>query len=117
MEFIRPRENRERHKAVIVLERGATDGPSLAMLIGLWALALVTLAIGLGNATLSFVYPLELELREGTSWLHVLATNSGVDIYDHAKVAFINMAHGPLNPIIYSHVARWFPFLSSGMVL
>jgi hypothetical protein len=45
---------------------------------------------------------MELELRESTKWLHALALGAGVNIYDNAHTAFINMSHGPLDSLIKS---------------
>ena len=59
-------------------------------------------------------YPFELEARESTEWLYVLADRAGVSIYDHARVAFLNMNHGPVDPIWKMLVARIFPFLDCG---
>jgi hypothetical protein len=74
------------------------------------------LFVGLLNCVLAFIFPLELEAREGSFWLHVLATRAGISIYDHTQVAFLNMNHGPLDPLVKSAVAGIFPFLSPAMV-
>ncbi len=55
--------------------------------------------------------PLELEVREGSIWLHVLASRAGVDIYDPFEVAFVNMAHGPLDGILKTWISRCLPLL------
>jgi hypothetical protein len=33
-------------------------------------------------------FPMELEIREGVTWIHVLAEREGINIYDHTQVAF-----------------------------
>lgn len=72
--------------------------------------------VALANCGQAFVFPLELELREGTSWLYVLAAQAGVPLYDHQQVAFLNMNHGPLDPLLKHLVATMLPFLSPAMV-
>ncbi|MGH7926530.1 MAG: hypothetical protein ACREQV_01885, partial [Candidatus Binatia bacterium] len=47
----------------------------------------------------AFFYPLEIETRESTVWLHVLALREGIDIYDYSQVAFINTHHGPFDSL------------------
>jgi hypothetical protein len=84
----------------------------LAWLLGAVALA----ALGWATALQAFVFPLELEFREGTVWLHVLAERAGVSIYDHTRVAFVNQNHGPLDPLLKQAVAAALPWLSSAMV-
>jgi hypothetical protein len=65
----------------------------------------------------AFMVPLELEIREGTSWLLVLAERAGVDIYDNSKVAFVNMNHGPMDIVLKSWLASWFPSLAGHAVV
>ena len=67
-------------------------------------------------AWLAFTCPLELEMREGSVWIHVLAKRAGVDIYDTARVAFVNMNHGPLDPILKAWISRCVPALPGHMV-
>jgi hypothetical protein len=67
-------------------------------------------------AWLAFTSPLELEMREGSVWIHVLAKRAGVDIYDPARVAFVNMNHGPLDPILKAWISRCVPVLPGHMV-
>lgn len=74
------------------------------------------LFVALANCGQAFIFPLELELREGTSWLYVLAARAGVSLYDHQQVAFLNMNHGPLDPLLKHLVATLLPFLSPAMV-
>ena len=47
-------------------------------------------------------FPMELELRESTKWLHALALGAGLNIYDNAITAFINMSHGPMDALLKS---------------
>ena len=74
------------------------------------------LAVSLANCGQAFFFPLELEFKEGTSWLHVLTMQAGISIYDHQQVAYINMNHGPLNPVLKYLLAAVFPFLSPAMI-
>lgn len=67
-------------------------------------------------AWLAFTDPIEIEVREGSSWLHVLAKRAGVDIYDTTRVAFVNMNHGPLDPILKAWISRGAPMLPGHMV-
>jgi hypothetical protein len=60
---------------------------------------------------IAFIYPLEIETRESTVWLHILAIRHGLNIYDHAQLAFINQNHGPFDPLFKLSVATIFPFL------
>ncbi len=64
----------------------------------------------------AFFFPVELE-REGSVWLHVLAQLSHVDIYDHRSVAFVNMNHGPIDPLLKYYVALLLPDLSAWQVV
>jgi hypothetical protein len=74
-------------------------------------LAAVFLIVAISTSALAFFYPLEIETRESTVWLHVLALKHGVNIYDHAQVAFINQNHGPFDPLFKLSIATLFPFL------
>ncbi|HWA27686.1 MAG TPA: hypothetical protein VG734_18665 [Lacunisphaera sp.] len=74
------------------------------------------LFVALANCGQAFFFPLELELREGTGWLYVLAGRAGISIYDHGQVAFLNMNHGPLDPLLKHLLATVLPFLSAAMV-
>lgn len=78
--------------------------------------AIILLIICTTISLLAFNYPLEIEFREATSWLHVLALNAGVNIYDHSQTSFINMNHGPIDPILKSLISRTLPFLESWQV-
>lgn len=82
-----------------------------------WLLAALAMAfVGLANCGLAFVFPLEIEAREGTSWLHVMALEAKVSLYDHSQVAFLNMNHGPLDPILKYAIHALLPFLQPAMV-
>ncbi len=74
------------------------------------------LTVSLANCGQAFFFPLELEFKEGTSWLHVLTMQAGISIYDHQQVAYINMNHGPLNPVLKYLLATALPFLRPAMV-
>ncbi|HEX7599343.1 MAG TPA: hypothetical protein VF518_14095, partial [Polyangia bacterium] len=65
---------------------------------------------------LAFNVPAELEIREGTEWIHILAKNAGVDIYSTKHVAFVNMNHGPMDAILKAWLARAIPSLPGWMV-
>jgi|GEM_PF-3313508 len=73
-------------------------------------------AIALLVSAIVFFYPLEIETRESTVWLHVLALQQGINIYDHAQVAFINQNHGPLDPLFKLAIATMLPFLEPWQV-
>ena len=79
-------------------------------------LALVFLAAGLSASAVAFFYPLEIETRESTVWLHVLALKHGVNLYDHTQVAFINTNHGPFDPLFKLLIVTLFPFLEAWQV-
>lgn len=90
--------------------------PGFASRIALPLGAVAIAALGWTTALKAFVFPLELEFREGTVWLHVLAEQAGVSIYDHARVAFVNQNHGPLDPLLKQAISAALPFLSPAMV-
>jgi len=46
-------------------------------------------------------YPIELEYREGAFWLHALAQSYGADIFEDAKLAYVNAEHG-----IFDHIVK-----------
>jgi hypothetical protein len=71
----------------------------------------IFIIVSLLASGIAFVYPLEIETREATVWLHVLALKHGVNIYDHNQVAFINQNHGPFDPLFKLSIATLFPFL------
>src|SRR5919197_6763064 len=70
----------------------------------------------LSASAIVFFYPLEIETRESTVWLYVLALRQGINIYDHSRVAFVNMNHGPFDPLLKFWIASLFPFLESWQV-
>tara|TARA_B110000977_G_scaffold29967_1_gene39132 strand:- start:4715 stop:6244 length:1530 start_codon:yes stop_codon:yes gene_type:complete len=59
----------------------------------------------------SLFYPIELEVRESTLWLHVLTLKSNVGLYDSSFVAYANHAHGPFDPIFKYFISNIFSFL------
>ena len=59
----------------------------------------------------------ELEIREGTNWLLVLAKRAGVDIYDSRRVAFLNMNHGPMDLVFKTWISSLFPRLAGHAVV
>ena len=79
-------------------------------------LAVVFLVAGLSASAVAFFYPLEIETRESTVWLHVLALRHGVNLYDHTQVAFINTNHGPFDPLFKLLIVTLFPFLEAWQV-
>lgn len=79
-------------------------------------LAVFFLFFSLLTSALAFFYPLEIETRESTVWLAALAIKAGINIYDQSQVAFVNLNHGPFDPILKSAVAVSFPFLESWQV-
>ena len=70
----------------------------------------------LAASAIVFCYPLEIETRESTVWLHALALKAGVNIYDYSQVAFINTHHGPFDSLFKLSIATVFPFLESWQV-
>jgi hypothetical protein len=79
-------------------------------------LCFIFVLFALTVSAIAFVYPLEIETRESTVWLHVLALRHGINIYDHSQVAFINQNHGPFDPFFKLSIAALFPFLDSWQV-
>ena len=79
-------------------------------------LCFIFVMFGLSVSAIAFLYPLEIETRESTVWLHVLALRHGINIYDHSQVAFINQNHGPFDPLFKLSIAALFPFLESWQV-
>lgn len=87
--------------------------------INKWIMVTLTLIFALAvlvAASAAFFYPLEIEGRESTVWLAALALNSGINIYDQSKVVFVNLNHGPFDPLFKSAIALLFPFLESWQV-
>lgn len=89
----------------------ATTLSTRARRLGLAAFVAAVAACALLPAVAAFLYPLELETREGTGWLYVLAMSAGVDIYDHSRVAFVNMCFGPFDPLLKFWLHRLLPDL------
>lgn len=73
-------------------------------------------AVGLVFVWLALTIPLEIELREGSVWIHVLAKRAAIDIYDPTQVAFVNMNHGPLDPVLKTWVSKTLPMLPGHVV-
>ena len=65
---------------------------------------------------IAFLYPMELEVRESTLWLHVLTMKANINIYDGKLVAYANQAHGVMDPIIKYLINLSFPFLQPWQV-
>ncbi|MEN9662994.1 MAG: hypothetical protein RL324_1943 [Verrucomicrobiota bacterium] len=83
----------------------------------LWVLASLAVVVVAGaNVSSAFIFPLELEVREGTSWLHVLTIEAGISLYDHTRVAYLNMNHGPMDAILKVWIHGLLPFLTPAMV-
>src|SRR5919108_2201459 len=84
-----------------------------------WAFLVLTvifLVFSLLASAVAFFYPLEIETRESTVWLHALAINAGVNIYDQSKVIFVNLNHGPFDPLLKLGIAKLFPFFEPWQV-
>ena len=79
-------------------------------------LTVLLLGISLLVSATVFCYPLEIETRESAVWLHVLAYQAGINIYDHSQVAFVNMYAGPFDPLFKYYIATVLPFLESWQV-
>jgi hypothetical protein len=75
---------------------------------------LIFLTFALVLTTIS--YPLELEFREGTNWIHALALSKGINIFSTSNVAYINMNHGPIDSVLKSFVLRVAPHLDPRFV-
>ena len=76
----------------------------------------ILMLITLSLVGVAVCYPLELEFREGTNWLHALALSKGVNIFSTADVAYINMNHGPIDSVLKSMLLRFLPFLDPKLV-
>jgi hypothetical protein len=75
------------------------------------ALGSIFVLFAVSASAIAFFYPLEIETRESTVWLHVLAMRDGLNIYNHNQVAFINQNHGPFDPIFKLAITALLPFL------
>jgi len=64
----------------------------------------------------SFFFPIELEVRESTLWLHILTIKEGINIYNPSIVAYANQAHGPIDPIFKLITHKLFFFLEPWQV-
>jgi len=62
-------------------------------------------------------YPIELEWREGTAWLHALAGSFGFNIFTDPQFAYANANHGIFDPVIKAFLVRALPFLEPQYVL
>ena len=102
--------------AAVILCCAATWFVAIPPRITIAVLTPLFIVVSLLAATIAFVYPLEIETRESTVWLHVLALKHGINIYDHAQVAFINQNHGPLDSLFKVFVATLLPFLEPWQV-
>jgi hypothetical protein len=75
------------------------------------SLLLIIFFILLSPILIAFFYPIELEVRESTLWLHVLTMKANINIYDGKLVAYANQAHGVMDPIIKYLINLSLPFL------
>jgi hypothetical protein len=80
------------------------------------SLLLITFFVLLSPILIAFFYPIELEVRESTLWLHVLTMKANINIYDGKLVAYANQAHGVMDPIIKYLINLSFPFLQPWQV-
>ena len=62
-------------------------------------------------------YPIELEAREGTMWLHALAQSYGINIFTDDKLAYVNANHGIFDHIIKGAFVRGFRFMEPQYIL
>ena len=80
------------------------------------SLLLITFFVLLSPILIAFFYPIELEVRESTVWLHVLTMKANINIYDGKLVAYANQAHGVMDPIIKYLINLLLPFLQPWQV-
>jgi Domain of unknown function (DUF5060)/Putative collagen-binding domain of a collagenase len=90
--------------------------PSVLSRCAIYVLAPTFFVFSIAASALAFFYPLEIETRESTVWLHALALKAGVNIFDHSQVAFINTHHGPFDSLFKFSIATIFSFLESWQV-
>ena len=64
----------------------------------------------------SFFFPMELEVRESTLWLHILTIKEGINIYNQDLVAYANQAHGPIDPLFKLIIHKIFFFFEPWQV-
>ena len=100
--------------SLAIVDSGAASSPLARY--GITLLGPVLAVAAFASAAIVFFYPLEIETRESTVWLHVLAEKNGIDIYDHAITAFVDMNHGPLGPLVKYWIASLLPFLAPWQV-
>ena len=100
--------------SIAIIDSG--EVPSRAALHGIEFLGPVLAVVAFASATIVFFYPLEIETRESTVWLHVNALKSGINIYDHTLTAFTDMNHGPLGPLVKFWISSLLPFLEPWQV-
>ena len=60
-------------------------------------------------------FPFELEIREGVTWLHVLAEGQGISIYDHRQLAF--QGSWPSDHLFKTFMHLLFPGLPSQVIV
>lgn len=65
---------------------------------------------------ISMNFPIELEVRESTLWLHILTIKEGINIYDQNIVAYANQAHGPIDPLFKFIIHKTLFFLEPWQV-
>jgi hypothetical protein len=106
-------------RKIVILSASMARRPLLATVLHTVALTLAAsmFAFSVWLVWTAFMAPLELEIREGTEWIYVLAKRAGIDIYDGGRVAFVNMNHGPMDAILKGWLSQAMPFLPGAMVL
>ena len=89
-----------------------------------WIARLLAFVVSCGLFAVSVWYvwaalmvPLELEIREGSTWILVPAKRAGVDLYNTSRVAFVNMNHGPMDAVLKGWIATHFTSLAGHGVL
>ena len=102
--------------ATISLLPALPSVPSILSRYAIPVLAPVFCLLSLSTSAIVFFYPLEIETRESSLWLHTLALKAGVNIYDHRQVAFINMNHGPFDSLFKLLVSTALPMLEPWQV-
>jgi len=88
----------------------------LGVLVLAWAAGLAAFAQIMRLVIAATIFPMELEVREGYSWLFVLAMKAGVSIYDHSQVAMISQHYGPIEPVVKYFLSMAMPFLPSQVI-
>lgn len=78
----------------------------------------ITVYISIYKYVWRFVsYPIELEWREGSSWLHALAQSYGINIFESDKIAYANANHGIFDHLIKGAFASAFRFVEPQYIL